>query len=287
MKITKGGPPAVIPELRGNLAGMRYPAFCEIKYDGEACIINYDELALTKIITTNKYGTMRSEWHKLDEIATILEEKEIKKGLFLGEIFFADGKAGRLYDLLSNKDNDDLGIKIYDVIRLVNDVDMQANKTPLIDRKEILTELFYPTNYYISPYVVQNKQEAELGFKNATDEGFEGVVVKPMDGFLTMGPCNWVKMKKKDQTDYQVSKIDPVKERIEIMVPFVPGTAYLPTKGNWIGVGCKVSNKVKKLLKVGDWVTIEHLGVLPSGSLRNPVYIKKVDNQNLLEILFT
>ena len=274
MKITRSGPIAVIPEIRGNLASMRYPAFCEVKYDGEACIINYDERNSINILTTNKYGTMRTEWNKLDQIANILEEQGIKKGLFLGEIFYEDGKAGRLYDLLSNKDNDDLGIKIYDVIRLINDVDMQANKTPLIDRKELLTDLFYATPFYIKPIVVQNKQEVERDFETITRMGFEGCVVKPMDGFLTMGPCNWVKMKKKDQTDYQVDSIDNTKERISIAVPTVINNC---TKV--VSVGVKVSNKIKQHLKLGDLVTIEHQGILPSGSLRHPVFIGRAKGE--------
>jgi len=66
-----------------------------------------------------------------------------------------------------------------------------------------------------------------------------------------------VKMKKKDTNAYPVVLIDPVLDRIEVDVCGVR-------------VGCKCSSKGH--LKLNDRVLIQHLGVLPSGSLRNPIF---------------
>jgi hypothetical protein len=272
---TKG----IFPELRGNLGAIRYPCFGEIKYDGEATIIMYDETWPDKIITTNKYGTMRSDWSKLDEIVEIMESKRIKKATFLAELFYRKGELGDLYNLLSNKDNDtDLNLVIYDVAHIINDTEVNGTTTPLIDRKEILGELFEQSTFLIRPTVLNNKQDIEEMFKDATIMGYEGIVVKGFDGNLMSGPCSWVKIKKKDRTDYVVNVIDPTKERIEILAPLpkkldstnicILGTWYVP-------VGVKVMEKIKRTLNKGDMVTIEHQGILDSGSLRHPVFIGK------------
>jgi hypothetical protein len=40
-------------------------------------------------------------------------------------------------------------------------------------------------------------------------------------------------------------------------------------------VGLKAPNRYKKHIKIGDKVTVEHQGVLASGSLRHPVLIPR------------
>ena len=45
------------------------------------------------------------------------------------------------------------------------------------------------------------------------------------------------------------------------------------------GVGVKVCNKDKALLKVGDDVKIEHQGVLSNGGLRHPVFKGRCNEQ--------
>jgi hypothetical protein len=93
-----------------------------------------------------------------------------------------------------------------------------------------------------------------------------------MDSRLIYGPCSWVKIKHKDQTEFAVHTIDPVKERIEVIVNFVASNGVTQTKY----VGCKASQKQKSQLKVGDKVLIEHFGILSSGGLRSPVFCGKV-----------
>ena len=279
MKITKGATPAIFSELRGSLAGLRWPCFAEIKYDGEACLIGYHTTAPTKIFTSNKYGTMRSDWSKLDRIQDILEDAGITEAVFLAELYYDQGKKGALYDLLKYKDSDDLNLTIYDVGHLKwVDREMKGEHTQLISRKEELGELFQENPEFLPKvHLAKDKAQAEAYFKQATDDGYEGIVVKPLDGFLVRGPCNWVKMKFKDRTEYRVSKVSTTQERIEIDVPT---TQQASMNGISIPVvvvcGVKVTNKYKKDLAVGDMVEIEHQGVLDSGSLRHPVFIQKV-----------
>lgn len=277
MKITKNPTTkGIFPELRGNLGAMKYPCFAEIKYDGEATVIMYDETWPDKIITTNKYGTMRSDWSKLDEIVEILETNKIKKATLLAELFYKRGELGDLYKLLSNKDNDqDLNLMIYDLAHIVNDHEINGTTTPLLDRKEILASIFNGSDYLITPKVMNSKDEVIKHFDNVTNAGHEGIVVKGFDGNLVSGPCAWVKLKKKDRSDYEIVDIDKTKERIEVQVP----NPNLPEHDKvWaanVRVGVKCMNNIKATLQIGDMVTIEHQGVLDSGSLRHPVFIGK------------
>ena len=85
-----------------------------------------------------------------------------------------------------------------------------------------------------------------------------------------MGPCPWVKMKKREMVQCEVWKIDPVLERIEVRVV-----------GGSKDIGVKVPNKIKFKLNVGDLVEIEHMGVLSKGGLRHPCFIRSLTNPSL------
>lgn len=274
MIITRSGSTkGIFPELRGSLKAIRYPCFTEVKLDGEATLILFDIKLPKKILTTNKYGTMRENWSKLDEIALILEEKGVHEAMFLGELYFGDGRAGCLYDLLSNKENDSLNLRIYDIAYVKGiDLDMQGQDTALLDRKEILIDLFKDTEYFFHSKVCQSKQEVQDEFSRWTTLGYEGIVVKNFDTHLINGPCDWVKMKKKDQTDYEIDNIDPVKDRMDVRVPN-------PANNDIVLVGVRVTTNQKKGLKAGDIVTIEHQGVMDSGSLRHPVFVRKAGKE--------
>jgi hypothetical protein len=283
MKMTKGTP-ATFPELRGNLAGLRWPCFAEVKYDGEACLIGYHNSAPIPIFTSNKYGTMRHEWGKLDSIQSILEDNDVEQAVFLAELFYGEGKKGDLYKLLSHKDDDTLNLIIYDVGHITfKNSKMAGEVTPLITRKEILSELFPSgagfTSWSIKPHIVEGRLEAESYFGDVTDDGYEGIVLKPLDGFLTHGPCAWVKMKFKDRSEYKVIAVSNTQERIEIAVPVPPAPGTLQLIAKYIPCGVKVTNKHKASLRPGDTVEIEHQGVLDSGSLRHPVFIRKVEGE--------
>lgn len=280
LQITKGSP-AMFPELRGNLANLRWPCFAEIKYDGEATLIGFHDAAPIPIFTCNKYGTMRKEWSKLDQIADILRDKGIKRAMFLAELIYGKGKLRDLYNLLSHKYDDSLNLKIFDVCFIESEEEtMHAEQTQLIERKEKLGKIFEATPYLPDIKLVNNKDEAEAYFSNCIYAGYEGIVLKSLEGFLISGPCDWVKRKFKDRTEYTINRIDTTRERIEILIPLPLNQvsksvqSKICSSGFWYVVcGVKVINRYKKYLKVGDRVLIEHQGVLDSGSLRHPVYI--------------
>lgn len=216
--------------------------------------------------TINKYGTIRENFPALDAICHDLRMNDISAGIFLAELYYGGGKLHAIYDLNSNKKSDTLNLKIFDVVQLKQHV---VTNESFLDRREYLAECLNK-DMLVEGEVVKDAHDCDLYFKGVTDEGYEGIVVKEFDSHLIMGPCSWAKMKGKDQTDYEVSLVDTSKERIEVLVPVVAQVASPPA---FVKVGCKAPNRYKKHITKGDMVTIEHQGVLPSGSLRHPVLI--------------
>jgi len=191
-----------------------------------------------------------------------LEKKGISDIIMVGELMYKMGINGDLYKLLSNKDNnEDLRFIPFDVIRYQG---QNLASEPLITRKEILNEL---NILQAKPIVVQNKDEVMKYFHDAIESNFEGIVVKSLEGRYTSGPCDWAKIKNKDQSDYEVITIDPTRDRIEVLVKKGQNSNHV------CGVKCMPKDKVD--LKLGDWVKIEHQGQLDTGGLRHPVYKRR------------
>ncbi len=261
MRILKSSLKPPSPELRGSLGALKFPAFAEIKLDGE---FNFVHINKMQSFCVNKYGTVKTEFKTLNVLADEVRSK-VSSATLLAEVYFGDGKAGRLYDLLSNKKSETLGIYVFDVLEIAG---KDLRNATLIDRKEYLHDLL--GGMECSCKVVTNKDEATAYFHSASKaDSYEGVVLKPLESKLIFGPCDWVKLKWKDQSDYEVLLVDPTLERIEIKAPI----ANKP--GEFIAVGVKAPNRYKKYIKAGDMVSIEHQGVLESSSLRHPVLLAR------------
>src|SRR3990167_9140400 len=147
MKISKGNPIA-FPELRGSRESIKFPAFAEIKLDGELCMIDY---ASDHICAINKYGKIRENFKALDVIKRRLKADGEERIIMLCELYVGDGKAGSLYKLLSLKDDDNLNITVFDI------TNMPSSK--LIERKERLCHLFGKHMYAYMPIRMVYNQE--------------------------------------------------------------------------------------------------------------------------------
>ena len=253
MLISKGDRQA-FPELRGDIRSIRYPAYVEAKCDGELNWFKPDKEYLI-----NKSGKIRYSFPITKELSHI-------KHKLLGELYWGDGKAGALYELLKHQTDDELKFMVFDV-------DMAGT---YLERRMWLTKHISPT-----PHVRIVDASRALTKDDITRNydyyvyglHYEGIVVKSADSRLIMGVCPWVKMKNKETSDLPVAYIDPTLERIDVWVQL--------SDDNHIGKMCgvKVMNKVKTTLKVGDIVEIEHQGILSQGGLRHPVFIRRREDK--------
>lgn len=260
------------PELRGSIDSIKYPAFVETKLDGEFC---YVHLVKNGSFTINKYGRVRKDFPFIQTLERLSKRKGFTSATLLAELYATDGKQGDLYNLLKMKKDNSLKLYLFDVIEL-NGTDLRNEQ--LIDRKEIISLNFQNhSDGILRPWIASDRKEVDQRFKHVISSGYEGVVVKSIESQLSLGPCTWVKMKFKDQNDYNVYHVDITQEKISVLVPgpvvtTSPGQISRLTHSI---VGVKCPTRYKKFIKKGDLVTIEHQGVLKSGSLRHPVLIPK------------
>ncbi len=253
------------PVLRGSLANIKYPAWAEIKVDGEynKLIKNVGEDSFL----LNKYGKKRTNFKVTKHVDKMMEGHH--SYVILGELIYGRGQLGDLYKLIQNKHGDGECLDFYPFdIAMLDGVDLK-NKS-WITRAEIIDSKCNCCRHRFNNNgkLVNSIVEVEEYFNEARANGYEGIVVKHLHEPLLYGPCSWVKMKGKDTNEYVVSQIDPVRERVEIGV--VSPSVSLRT------VGVKVSSKDKATLQVGCRIKVEHQGILAHGGLRHPVFKGKV-----------
>lgn len=251
------------PKLRGSLESMVYPAIAELKYDGELVFVGYNKAC----IALNKNGKIYS-FTQLDIIYQYLTALNIKSATFIAEMYVNGGKNGELYNLMKIKSDktrsEDLRVMIFDVIEING---QSVRNKPLSTRKEILSSLI-PTGIRSEVSIVSCYDEAFLYLQESLRLGYEGCVIKSLTSQYVDGTCDWVKMKEKDQNIMRVVKVDKG-ERIEVI------------NDKNVIVGVRVTTNDKEDLLVGDEVIIEHNGYLPSGSVRNPIFIERIENETV------
>ena len=247
MLISKGKAPQ-FPDIRGNLETTRFPVYVETKIDGET-----QWFAPTCL--TNSSGKMRYDMPICREISTNIKWHGER---LLGELHWGEGKAGDFYKI-KPASGDDLNFTVFDV-------DLPL---PYLDRHKWLIEHIGATQHVsvVLAIMALNKEQVHEIYNQYADEmGFEGAVIKSFDSRLIMGPCPWVKIKKKETLDLEVVQISTTQERIEVL--------YMDKR-----VGVKCLDKDKKDLKVGNIVEIEHQGILSGGGLRHPIFVRKRDDK--------
>ena len=233
-------------KIRGNMNGIRYPCLVDIKYDGITCVIadNCDETI--KLQFNQKIGL------KLDFRICRMDlnyPNSRQYGMYLAEMINDDGKNGSLYKTQPQPPS----IKIFD---LLNWSGVERKLDKLEQRREDLLNFIQPQHLATS-LICDNRQEVEDCFKNAVNNGYEGIVVKNLNE--TLEGQTWVKMKFEDEIELKISKVED--SRLETL------------HGNVVvGLGLNVVD----VWQVGDIALVRHNGITNGGSLRNPRIVRKL-----------
>ena len=233
-------------KIRGNMNGIRYPCLVDIKYDGITCVIadNCDETI--KLQFNQKIGL------KLDFRICRMDlnyPNSRQYGMYLAEMINDDGKNGSLYKTQPQPPS----IKIFD---LLNWSGLGRKLDKLEQRREDLLNFIQPQHLATS-LICDNRQEVEDCFKNAVNNGYEGIVVKNLNE--TLEGQTWVKMKFEDEIELKISKVED--SRLETL------------HGNVVvGLGLNVVD----VWQVGDIALVRHNGITNGGSLRNPRIVRKL-----------
>ena len=170
-------------------------------------------------------------------------------GMYLAEMIHDDGKNGSLYKNQPQPPS----IKIFD---LLNWSGVERKLDKLEQRREDLLNFIQPQHLATS-LICDNRQEVEDCFKNAVNNGYEGIVVKNLNE--TLEGQTWVKMKFEDEIELKISKVED--SRLETL------------HGNVVvGLGLNVVD----VWQVGDIALVRHNGITNGGSLRNPRIVRKL-----------
>ena len=251
MKISNGQIPP-FPKIMGKMIDIRYPCYVEFKYDGEANVYHNSTLI------NKSSGKTRTNCPITDFLGNLFDVNTI----LLGELYWEDGKAGRLYDFLSHAKDDTLKFMVFDVIH------PDIAHSNYQDRREWLVNHWTQASDQVGlmpAFYCETPDEVEAQVGDSKVLGYEGVVVKNIDSRLVLAgrlipqQLGWVKRKHIETVDVPITHIDPTLERMEVNV----GTRT---------VGVKLNNKYRSKVSVGSVIEIEHQGVLAQNGLRHPVF---------------
>ena len=162
--------------------------------------------------------------------------------------------------------------------------DVVDTTRPFIERKEMIQELlgtnkygYYPENKRVicaSPYNLVNKHEVSYWFKEAIEMGYEGLMVKKLDGMYKINGRSSDLLKYKEFIDLPLTILDVVPSDAR------PdhGIVVVDYKGTEVRCGMKVSHEerekilINKDKYIGEVAEIRFFEYTDEGSLRFPVY---------------
>lgn len=253
MKTTVGQKPTIeIGKIRGKLEQLRYPCAVETKWDGE-----FEYIIITDggTVLINKYGRTRTDMTATNEI----DRLELPIGTVLaGELFMHEGK-DFYRDFINDKLNPEMRLAIFDVVRVA---ETDYRNRPYFQRRAILTQLQIPNrlehNILAECEIAESWREARLLADQTIAKGYEGVVVKSVNGLLaSKNNVSQAKVKKALTLDLLVG--DGVIGRSAI--------AMYAKGGLFVG---NVSTLGHSDVRTGQIIEVEYAGLTPTTKLRNP-----------------
>lgn len=140
---------------------IEYPVGCEVKYDGE--FVHWDGQQLT-----NKHGVVKQTVTPLPPIQ------------LYGEYYYGEGK--EFYSELHSHDGIECKVILYDTA--------DYGLKPYIQRR---TDLELSGLPLVPMEICHTDAEMFAYFKKVTDQGYEGIVIKPL---ASLDDSNWLKMKR-------------------------------------------------------------------------------------------
>ena len=165
---------------------------CEIKYDGYRALTRLEKGKA--VIYTRNGNDWTSHWPKL---VPVLKDLPVETAWLDGEVVaFENGKIN--FAALQNYQGDSANIQLkYYVFDIVHLNGQDLSELPLVDRKALLKTLLESVGYdspvIYSDHIVGNVAQV---FKQACQQGLEGVVIKRADSTYTQARSqSWLKLK--------------------------------------------------------------------------------------------
>jgi len=281
--------PKLIPEFEVQLAQpskflkrVRYPCLVQKKLDGVRTIalVEPQENSVTYY---SRNGKQFMNFNCFDKELLQLSYKEPK--MFDGEVIGPRGddfrgimqQCRRKYDVEPNG----LNFNVFDWMP-IHHFTRQVATLLQRDRTDCLVELSEKRDIQQRVFVIEgqlcnNEEELMAYYDQCVNEGYEGVIIKDLDGeYEFKRSVSWIKMKPNETVDLKVIEIQEGRGKYEGLL----GAFIVEREGVKINVGSGLKDDERLPLEdankmyVGKIIEVKYDSVTPDGSLRFPRFIK-------------
>lgn len=225
----------------------------EPKYDGQRLMAEYDGQTLK--LWTRRHIQVAKKFPELTE--SLKKDVESNDWILDGELTVPGG----LSNLINRNVEDELRIKIlakkipatYHIFDIIKYEGKNLINQPLMKRKKILLKAVHQDEHLeIVPFKIMENSKIKDDFKEYTEKGFEGAILKNIQSRYEPGKRTgeWIKIKREDTVDVNI--IGATKSE---NIPF--GALLMEKDGKYFGkVGTGFSDQeredILKLLKMNE-----------------------------------
>lgn len=260
------------------LKRVRYPCLVQAKYDGVR-VVALVEPKENDVTYYSRNGKQFMNFGCFNEELLQLAHGEPK--MFDGEVIGPRGddfrgimqQCRRKFDVEPNG----LNFNVFDWMP-IHHFTRQVATLLQRDRSDSLEELstmrtIQQRVYVVGGKICNNEEELMAYYDQCVSEGYEGVIIKDLDGeYEFKRSVSWIKMKPKDTMDLKITDIQEGRGKYAGKL----GAFIVDLNGVKVNVGSglkddeRISLEEAQKLYVGKAIEIEYDSVTPDGSLRFP-----------------
>jgi DNA ligase-1 len=278
--------PKLIPEFEIQLAQpskflkrVRYPCLVQAKYDGVR-VVALTEPKENDVTYYSRNGKQFMNFSCFNKELLQLSNREPK--MFDGEVIGPRGddfrgimqQCRRKFDV----EPKGLNFNVFDWMPMHHFVRQntsltQTNRTSYLDELRTITQLESQRVFIVVGVKCYNEEQLMAYYDQCVTEGYEGVIIKDLDGeYEFKRSVSWIKMKPSDTIDLKVTDIQEGKGKYAGKL----GAFIVDREGVTINVGSglkddeRVSLEEAHKLYIGKTIEIEFDSITPDKSLRFP-----------------
>jgi DNA ligase-1 len=278
--------PKLIPEFEIQLAQpskflkrVRYPCLVQAKYDGVR-VVALTEPKENDVTYYSRNGKQFMNFSCFNKELLQLSNKEPK--MFDGEVIGPRGddfrgimqQCRRKFDV----EPKGLNFNVFDWMPMhhfirQNTCFLQKDRTGYLGELHEMTHTEPQRVFIVVGKICNNEEELMAYYDSCVGEGFEGIIIKDLEGeYEFKRSVSWIKMKPSDTIDLKVTEIQEGRGKYAGKL----GAFIVDREGVTINVGSglkddeRVSLEEAQKLYVGKVIEIEYDSITPDGSLRFP-----------------
>lgn len=259
-----------------------YPIWAEPKYDGIRCSAVFDPSENVDGTSLKLFSRTGKEFDNFPNIHQAIFGHQAFAGLMLDGEVFGDtfDAATTVAHTKSGKDDSALTYRVWDCMR-VDEFTQQSCERQLVERQKMLSGAIQGCDSRIQQApgcLIQSEEHMLQVFHALREQGYEGLVLKPLDGLYSYKRSkDWVKVKAAETTEGTIIEVLPGtgkhKSVMGAVMVSVDGMKDTKVGSGFSDADRKQMWKDRKKL-VGKVLEFKHMGVTPHSSFRHPVMLR-------------